>query len=65
MVMSRRDLLRCSAIGVPAVLVTMLLGFGHWGPWPQLLTVVAVGILASLGAPEAFGWRPPRTRSRR
>ncbi len=60
MAMSRRELLQFSVIGAGGVLITMLLGFGHWGAWAQLGCVVVVTVLATLGAPHAFGWSDPR-----
>jgi membrane protein implicated in regulation of membrane protease activity len=58
--MTRAEVIRVAAIGIGAVLVAVFLGFASWGPWAQLATVVVASLLASAGAPHAFGWREPR-----
>ena len=57
--MTRRQLVSYLAIAITVILIAILTGFAQKGPWEQLATVVVAGVLASLAAPEYFGWREP------
>jgi len=58
--MTRRELIRVAVIGLAAIAAAVLIGLTDQGPWPQLAVVVIAAVLASAGAPRAFGWRERR-----
>ena len=58
--MTRREVIRVAIIALAAIAAAAVIGVAHWGPWPQLAVVVIGAVLASAGAPGAFGWREPR-----
>lgn len=62
--MTRRELLRVAAVMLLGGLAFVALDYGSWTPWPQLLGVLVVLVIASLAAPIPFGWRDDHHRTR-
>jgi hypothetical protein len=57
--MTRRQLISTIAIATTVILISVLTGFAETGRWALLATGVVALLLASLAAPEYFGWRYP------